>query len=139
LRVRIAHRDLAGLQHEFVVRRRILEERHRPLDAPDLSGHGADHDDDDAEVGEEESGVILFPRPPHERAAGQVGAEEEEPEVEPRCLVDPGAGRVGVELRFGQRADDAHDDEHTEQDDRQPQRSEKPEDRIAFPSIPRRA
>ena len=59
--------------------------------------------------------------------------------MEPGSLVDPGTGGVGVELLLGQRADDAHDNEHTEQCDSQPQRGEEPEGRVAFPSIPRRA
>ena len=139
LSIRVAHRDLPGLQDEFVVRRRVFEKGHRSLDPPGLTDNGADHDDDDAQVGEEESGVVLFPRPAHERAANEVGAEEEQPQVEPRCFVNPSAGRISVELRLGNSADDAHDNEHAQQDDRQPQRSEEPEDRIAFPSIPRRA
>jgi len=139
LRIRIAHGDLPGLQDEFVVRFAVLEKGHGSLDSPSLTDNGADHDNDDAQMGEEESGVVLLPRPAHERAADEVGAEEEQPEMEPRRLVDPGAGRIRVELRLGNSADDAHDNEHAQQNDRQPQRSEEPEDRITFPSIPRRA
>ena len=139
LGIGIAHRDLPGLQDEFVVRRGVFEKRHGSLDAPDLPDDGADHHGDDSQVGEEEPGVVFFPGPAHEGAASEVGPEEKKPEVEPGRLVDPGARGVGVEFRFGQRADDAHDDERAQQNDGQPQRGEEPEDRITFPGIPRRA
>ena len=90
--------DLAFLQDELVVGSRVLEERHGSLDAPDLADDRPYHDHNHAEMNEEEAGVVFFPRPPHESAASEVGREKEQPEVEPWSLVDPGAGRVGIEF-----------------------------------------
>ena len=116
-RVRIAHGKLALLQDECVVRRRVFEQRHGSLDTPDPTDDRADHENDDPEMGEKETGVIFFPRPAHERAAGEVRAEKKQPEVEPGRLVKPDARGVGVEFGFEDRAGDAHDDEHGEQND----------------------
>ena len=117
LRIGIADGDLAGLEDKAIFRSGALEEGHGAFDAEGLADDGADHDDDDAEVGEEKAGVMFFPRPTGEGAADEVGGEEKEPEVEPGSFVDPSAGGVGVEFRLGQGADDAHDDERGEQND----------------------
>ena len=82
---------------------------------------------------DEKRNVMLFPGPAGKSRHRQVRRQKNEPEIEPGCAVDIRTRDLRIERRFVNRAGNRADDEHGQQNDRQLERSEKAENRIALP------
>jgi hypothetical protein len=58
-------------------------------------------------MGDDEAGVVAFPRPASGSRTNKVEAEKKKPEVEPRRTVDVGPGYAGVEPGLEKRGSGA--------------------------------
>ena len=130
----VADAELMLIDEQTVARRFAFEKRDRSFDSPDASDERSGQERDDAEMRDEKGNVMFFPRPAGQRRHRQVRREKKEPDIEPGSAVDIRARHFRIEGRFVKRAGDRADDQDGEQHDRQLERREKAENRIALPT-----
>ena len=129
----VADAKLMLIDQQPVGRRFAFEKRDRSFDSPNAADERAREQRDDAEMRDEKGDVMFFPGPAGKRRDREIRREKNKPEIEPGRAIDVRARHFRVEGRFVNRAGDRADDEHGEQNDREFERSEKAENRIALP------
>ena len=114
--VGVADPELMLIDQQTIARRFAFEERDGSFDSPSPPDERSGQERDDAEM-RDEKGKMMFA-----------------PDIEPRGAVNIRACHLRIEGRFVQGARNRPDDQHGEENDRQLERREKAEDRIALPA-----
>src|SRR3954469_19866491 len=132
--VSITDPKLMLVDQQPVRRRFAFEQRYRSFNTPYPPHQRTGEESNDSEVSDQKCDVMFFPGPARESRDGEAGREKKEPDIEPGRTIDIGARNLGVEARLVNRAGDRADNQDGEKHDRELERREKPEDRIALPA-----
>lgn len=75
-------------------------EVNRTFESSSAAEKSTEEDDDNADMGDDKTSVMFFPRPTGSGGAGEIEGKKQQPKIEPRRTVNVSAGDAGAKARF---------------------------------------